>query len=163
MDKNKTFGKIIQRVKRMHPFIIIFVVLLVIDTIWLTLRYKSHEELIVSIQKEPLEVRVFPAFLIYVLISTAIYYFVFIIADIEVVAKKPSNAFRVGSFLGIAMYGVYDLTNYATLNSYTLAMTFIDMLWGGFLCGFTAFITSKILYSNIINDRATDDEVGIMT
>jgi uncharacterized membrane protein len=32
--------------------------------------------------------------------------------------------------LGLAAFGVYDLTNLATLRGYSLTMTVVDMLWG---------------------------------
>jgi uncharacterized membrane protein len=43
------------------------------------------------------------------------------------------------------MYGLYDLTNYATLKGYTLEMTVVDMAWGTFLCGTAASVTSYLL------------------
>jgi len=36
------------------------------------------------------------------------------------------------------MYGLYDLTNYATLTNYTLTMTVKDMAWGTFLSALVA-------------------------
>jgi uncharacterized membrane protein len=34
--------------------------------------------------------------------------------------------------LGLAAFGVYDLTNLATLRGYTVTMTLVDMAWGTF-------------------------------
>jgi uncharacterized membrane protein len=34
--------------------------------------------------------------------------------------------------LGLAAFGVYDLTNLATLRGYTVLMTVVDMAWGTF-------------------------------
>ena len=56
------------------------------------------------------------------------------------VAKTLKDAVLSGLFLGFAMYGVYDLTNLATLKGWNLEMTLIDMAWGTFLCGSAAAV-----------------------
>lgn len=43
-----------------------------------------------------------------------------------------------GLLLGAFGYGVYDLTNQATLKSWPLALTLVDMGWGAFLTGLAA-------------------------
>jgi uncharacterized membrane protein len=43
-----------------------------------------------------------------------------------------------GLLLGLISYGVYDLTNQATLKSWPLALTLVDMAWGAFLTGLAA-------------------------
>ena len=39
---------------------------------------------------------------------------------------------------GLVGYGVYDLTNQATLKTWPLALTLVDMAWGAFLTGLAA-------------------------
>ena len=41
---------------------------------------------------------------------------------------SPLSAARVGGLLGLVGYGIYDLTNYATLAQYSLRMTVVDMV-----------------------------------
>jgi len=41
---------------------------------------------------------------------------------------------RLSALLGLLAYGTYDLTNYATLRDWPLALTLIDLAWGTFLC-----------------------------
>ena len=43
-----------------------------------------------------------------------------------------------GALLGAVSYGMYDLTNLATLRDYSLKLTFLDTAWGTSL---TAFVT----------------------
>lgn len=43
-----------------------------------------------------------------------------------------------GLLLGLIGYGVYDLTNQATLKTWPLSLTVVDMAWGSFLTGLTA-------------------------
>lgn len=45
-----------------------------------------------------------------------------------------------GAFYGLILYGVYNFTNHAVLNSYPLAIAVIDSLWGGFANGILAII-----------------------
>jgi uncharacterized membrane protein len=40
-----------------------------------------------------------------------------------------------GFLYGVILYAVYDLTNYAMLDRWSLKMTCVDILWGGIVCG----------------------------
>lgn len=119
-------------------------VCLFLDLFWLTARGEYHTKLIAEVQKSPLTIRFLPALAVYILIALAVWYFVFQVADTSV-AKNPAKAFGVGATLGFSMYGLYDLTNYATLKGYTLEMTLVDMAWGTFLCGTAAGVTAYLL------------------
>jgi len=87
-----------------------------------------------SVQGSDLALRLIPAALVYVVISIAVIHF----------AVKPATsmntAILLGLFIGFCMYGLYDLTNYATLKGWTLEMTVIDMAWGSFVCGSAAAV-----------------------
>lgn len=41
-----------------------------------------------------------------------------------------------GAF-GVIGYGVYDLTNYSTLQGFPLRVAVVDMAWGGVICALT--------------------------
>lgn len=45
------------------------------------------------------------------------------------------QAFGWGAVYGLVLYGVYDLTNMAVLEKWTVRMTLADMAWGCLLCG----------------------------
>lgn len=45
------------------------------------------------------------------------------------------HAFGWGTLFGLVLYGVYDLTNLAVLDKWTLRMTVADITWGCVLCG----------------------------
>jgi uncharacterized membrane protein len=110
------------------------IIMLIIDMIWLTARAKYHNDIIRSVQGSDPKIRIIPAILIYVLIPIAVMVFAVLPStEIETAALR-------GAFLGLCMYGVYDLTNYATLTNYTLEMTITDMAWGSFLCAAGAAI-----------------------
>ena len=50
-----------------------------------------------------------------------------------------------GAVLGLAAYGTYDLSNIATLKSWPLAVTFVDMAWGTLLTTCTAYFAFYLL------------------
>jgi len=119
-------------------------VCLFLDSLWLGSRFSYYQTLFADIQKSPLTIRFLPALAVYILIALAIWYFVFQVAS-ESISKNPAKAFVVGATLGFSMYGLYDLTNYATLKGYTLEMTLVDMAWGTFLCGTAAGSAAYLL------------------
>jgi uncharacterized membrane protein len=119
-------------------------VCLFLDALWLGYQGEYHAKLFAEIQKSPLTIRFLPALAVYILIALAVWYFVFQVAATSV-AKDPAKAFGVGATLGFSMYGLYDLTNYATLKGYTLEMTLVDMAWGTFLCGTAAGSAAYLL------------------
>jgi len=45
-------------------------------------------------------------------------------------AATVPEAALLGAALGLVVYGVYDLTNYATLKDWPLAVTAADIAWG---------------------------------
>ena len=119
-------------------------VCLFLDLFWLGARGEYHARLFADIQKSPLTIRFLPSVAVYLLIALAIWFFVFQVADSSI-AKNPGKAFAVGATLGFSMYGLYDLTNFATLKGYTLEMTLVDMAWGTFLSGTAAGLTAYLL------------------
>jgi uncharacterized membrane protein len=42
-----------------------------------------------------------------------------------------------GALFGLVLYGVYDMTNMATLERWPVKMVWIDICWGCFLCAIT--------------------------
>jgi uncharacterized membrane protein len=57
-------------------------------------------------------------------------------------ARSPLEALALGAFFGLCTYGVYDLTNHATLRDWPATLTIVDMTWGAVICGATAWIVA---------------------
>jgi uncharacterized membrane protein len=102
--------------------------ILALDAAWLTFRAGYHTAFFKSVQGSPMVIRIVPAALVYVLIPVAITYIV--LNHVKTIREAGIK----GAALGAAMYGLYDLTNYATLTKWTLEMTITDILWGTFVC-----------------------------
>jgi len=56
------------------------------------------------------------------------------------------QAFLVGAPLGLIIYGVFDLTNYAILKSYPVAFMAPDIAWGGFVFGLVTVVVTKLKF-----------------
>ncbi|MBZ9935773.1 DUF2177 family protein [Mesorhizobium sp. BR1-1-16] len=54
------------------------------------------------------------------------------------------HALLWGALFGLFAYGTYDLTNFATLRNWGIAITAIDMTWGTVLSGVTAWLATII-------------------
>jgi uncharacterized membrane protein len=48
---------------------------------------------------------------------------------------RLSAALLRGALFGFILYGVYDFTNLATLEKWTVRMAAVDVAWGATLCG----------------------------
>jgi hypothetical protein len=106
----------------------VMVTMICLDIVWLTINSKYHSKLFESIQQSPLQIKIIPTILVYIWMVGAVTYF-------GVLSSKTSNeAILHGGYIGIAMYGLYDLTNLATFKKWTYEMTLKDMTWGTLLC-----------------------------
>lgn len=104
-------------------YIKIFLLLLILDFIWIGLIFKDRfSPMIYNIQGSPMESRITSAIVAYILL--------FILA--VVFLPKLSNI-REAFLLGFCVYGVYDATNYATLKNWNPYLSIVDSIWGGIL------------------------------
>lgn len=106
-------------------YAVALIVMGVLDGVWLGwLAIDFYRQQLGALMTD--SVRIVPAALYYVGYPLVIVY----------LALSPSatlgEATRRSAVLGLAAFGVYDLTNLATLRGYTVAMTVVDMAWGTF-------------------------------
>ncbi|MBU0569399.1 DUF2177 family protein [Patescibacteria group bacterium] len=78
--------------------------------------------------------------LVYLLIPLGLVFFVYPKID-----GNFKSALFWGAFYGLIVYGVYDLTNLATLKNWSVTMVIVDMLWGMTVCGLTSLIATLLL------------------
>jgi uncharacterized membrane protein len=109
-------------------------IMLVLDTVWLSANAAYHRKVFAALQGAPLQVRWIPAVAVYAIMIAAVWYLAVL------PATSVGDAAGRGAVLGAAMYGVYDLTNYATLSKYPLSYALSDLAWGILLCTATATI-----------------------
>jgi len=80
-------------------------------------------------------------------VGAAIAFYVIYICGIVFFAVRPAldegslmKAALYGAALGFVAYATYDLTNQATLRTWDVRLTLIDMAWGTFATGLAAAI-----------------------
>ena len=115
----------------------LFMITLIIgllDFMYINLILKYFQNMILKIQKTPIKARLIPAILCYLVLIFSVYYFIIL-----------QNAPLINAFLlGLTIYSVYELTNYATIKDWNLKFVIADSIWGGILFFLTTFIYRKI-------------------
>ena len=107
------------------------IILLLLDSVYLTLVRKAYSQQIFNIQKLPMKVNFSGALYSYLLLVIGLNYFII---------SRNRSALEAG-ILGTVIYGVYDATSYALLKDWDATLAIIDTLWGGVLLASTTLIT----------------------
>jgi uncharacterized membrane protein len=112
-------------------------IFLAVDAVWLVaVARKFYDQQLAGFERT---VRWPSAILVYLVLVAGCVLF-----TVPLAGGSPGKAFLFGAALGLVAYGTYDLTNYALLKQWPLAMTIADMAWGAAVQGFTAVIATLI-------------------
>lgn len=132
------------------PIILVIVAmssLVVLDLIWFYFAggfFRSEINNIARLTESgEWNVRYLPAALVYILMAIGL------VAFVHPLATGAATAFAYGALFGLVGYGLYDLTNLATLTDWTTRLAVIDMLWGTLLCGTVStmlYLVAKIWF-----------------
>ncbi len=121
-------------------FIIVAVTMLVLDGIWLGFVspqfYFSHMKHLARVSGESIDVNKMAAAIVYLIMVLAFLIFVSPIVS----TSSWGMGLMKAAFFGLAIYGVYDFTNMATLRDWSWTLSLVDMAWGGFLFMVTAAV-----------------------
>ena len=101
----------------------IFILLILVDSVYLYFTQKMFGEMVVRIQRVAMQVRWWSAAVVYVFAAVLLYWFII----------KNRRPLWEATLLGLAIYGVYDFTNYAILKNYDLHIAIMDTVWGATL------------------------------
>jgi uncharacterized membrane protein len=110
-------------------------ILLMVDLVYLTLMTGHFKKLVKDIQKSELNLKLVPTFFVYVSIVMSWYLFV---------ERNSKQKVQDSFMLGVLMYGMYDLTNYAIFKNWDIKTVVIDTLWGGTLYSLSTYIYTTI-------------------
>ena len=118
----------------MRKLLLLPIIILLLDSIYLTLIGPSFSKMVLGIQKSPLKLNIVSAAFTYLLVIVQLYYFI--------ISRNRSllDAF----LLGMTTYGIFDFTSISVLKGYSSKLGVIDMLWGGILYMVTTYILKKI-------------------
>ena len=121
-------------------YVATFLVFMAIDFVWLTTMasrlYKPYLGDIMADDFRPL-----PAVLFYLLFVLGL---VFFAVRPAIASGDWKTALLQGAAFGFFCYATYDLTNQATLRTWSSVITIADMIWGTVLSGVAAAIGFRI-------------------
>jgi uncharacterized membrane protein len=119
----------------MIKYLLAAIVLVILDGVYLNLIKGYFNRQIKMIQGSDMKVNFIAAALTYVFLVFSLNYF--IIKN----NKSPKDA----ALLGLCIYAVYELTNYALFKNWSFLTVIIDTTWGTFLYWLTTVIVYKLL------------------
>lgn len=126
----------------MNKIIVPALIMLFLDFIYLSITTNFYKNLIENIQKEKFKIKLIPTIFCYIFLVFSLYYF--ILKD----KRKVFDAF----ILGLCIYAVFELTNFAIFNKWNIQAVFLDTIWGGILFALTTYLTYKLVKNKrIIN------------
>ena len=111
-----------------------FIVLLVIDMLWLGVVAKNMYQEAMGDLMSP-QPRLAFAAVFYLLYPVGLLIFA-ILPGID--AQSVTRAAVLGALFGLFCYSTYDLTNLAVVRNWPLALSFIDIAWGTLVSGVAA-------------------------
>jgi uncharacterized membrane protein len=117
-------------INQIKLFLIGLILIIILDAIWLKLVMGNIFTKEIGNISKPLNIYV--ALLVWSVMVIGILIFVL----------PQSNPLIYGALFGFILYAVYDLTNFATLQAWTIKFLIIDIVWGTFLCGVTSYLLS---------------------
>jgi uncharacterized membrane protein len=120
--------------KHVVAWAVTFVVLLVIDMVWLGFVAKDMYQQGMGDLMSP-QPRLAFAAVFYLLYPVGLLVFA-VVPGVE--AQSVTRAAVLGGLFGLFCYGTYDLTNLAVVRNWPLALSFIDIAWGALVSGVAA-------------------------
>ena len=139
----------------------VFFCLLMLDSLWFAVSLKGlYHPIFIRIEHRKKDSKMFfrmvPAIITWLLLAIGMY--TFVLSDyftnftnstklINHEKQKKLNLQSLlmkGALFGLITYGVYNFTNYATLQQYPLGLALVDTLWGMTAMTLTSFLASFI-------------------
>jgi uncharacterized membrane protein len=115
-------------------YVVALVVFVVVDMVWLGVVAKGfYRDALGGLLAEQFNI---PAAIAFYLINT-LGLMIFVVGP-ALRSGSLADAALYGVLFGFFCYATYDLTNLATLRSWPLTLSLVDMAWGAVLTGITA-------------------------
>jgi uncharacterized membrane protein len=110
------------------------ITMLCLDFVYLSANRVPFENMIASIQRVVMKIRLESAVLCYLFLIFGLYYFIL----------RNRGSVLDAFLFGLVIYGVYETTNYAMIKKWSPYLAVMDTLWGGVLMALTTMITYAI-------------------
>ena len=122
---------------KIKSFLIVGIIIFSIDLIYLYTCGSIFTKQIKIIQNKEVVVKKIPAFIAYLFLTLALYYFIIRKKDNY---KTNNDMIKDAVILGSLIYGIFDATNMALIDKWTINLFIIDTIWGGILFGLSAYL-----------------------
>ena len=106
------------------------IVFILLDVVFILSQQKNFTNQILRVKNSTPQLRIWPAIFCYIFLIYSLYHFII----------EPNRPVMDAFILGVAIYGVYETTNYSTLKNWDLQTVLVDITWGGVLMSLTTFI-----------------------
>ena len=110
------------------------IIFITIDSIYLNVMKEYFSKQIQSIQGTAPKLNFLGVAFCYIFLIIGLNYFII----------KPRKSVNDAFLFGLVIYGVFDTTNYALFNKWSILTVIIDTLWGGLLFASTTYIVNMI-------------------
>lgn len=117
-------------------YLLTSLILLGLDFIYLSSTKNYFNNQVKLVQGSNIKLNMLATITCYILLSLGIFYFII----------KKNLSYLESFYLGIFVYGVYDLTTMAILKNWTWYTVVMDTLWGGILFVLVKFFFKKLYY-----------------
>lgn len=106
------------------------VFMLIADLIWITANKSKYAQLVSAVQHKPMKVNTQAAIIAYAAMVLGLVAFVIPAAKADPSSNKKIKALRHGALFGFVVYAIYNATNYAIFQDYSLTTAVLDTIWG---------------------------------
>ena len=118
----------------MNKFILILLYIILFDMIYLSVFYNKYNKMIKNITNTDFIITNYISFIIiYLLLAIGLYYFIIL----------PNKSIKEAFFLGLIIYGVYDLTCLTIFQKYDKTLALIDIIYGSSLFAVITYLVNK--------------------
>lgn len=117
-------------------YLLTSLILLGLDFIYLSSTKNYFNNQVKLVQGSNIKLNMLATITCYILLSLGIFYFII----------KKNLSYLESFYLGIFVYGIYDLTTMAILKNWTWYTVVMDTLWGGILFVLVKFFFKKLYY-----------------
>lgn len=122
----------------LHLFILGSIVLLLVDSLYLTMTRDYFAKQVLEIQKSPLQLDLLASAFTYFIMAIGFYYFIL----------RENKGALDAFLLGLVIYMTFDGTNKAIFTHWKWKTLLLDGLWGGVLFAISTYIVKFIIKNN---------------
>lgn len=106
------------------------IALIILDFLWIFINKNRYANWFKNVQHSPMKVKLIPAVIAYIVMIIGLVFIIIPNAKRDRLNNNIIKALKHGALFGFVVYAIYNATNYAIFNNYSLNMAIIDTCWG---------------------------------